>query len=317
VYVKSFAFAVMGFALVGCDAKSPAGASAGASEEQASSVSQTLDRLKELSTARQRGLTQSTPLLPFLVRTTASLRSSPNNAALLAAECVLGLNMAERATYIAQIESDGQKPQEVPLAGHEYSLIVHGSQDELNASCLAAILAWSAQPVLGWTSHGFANEANAGFARTLYTMGRASALIARPVLETLATKVGYTEEQLAVMARDELVKNATSVRALVVAEMARTQALPLSSFVLDFAGASAAPVHFIIPSEFADVSADGFGVKVIRDGVELYGAGFVQGTRYSVETLSSAVAATRTTSTATQSTDSRTAQSAKAEVTTQ
>ncbi len=316
MYVKPLALAALGFALVGCDAKSPAGAGAGASEEQASSISQNLDRLKELSTARQRGLTQSTPLLPFLVRASASLRSQSDDPALLAAECVLGLNLAERAVYLAQLESNGHKPQEVPETGHEYSLLVHGTQDQLNASCLAATLAWSAAPVVGWQSQGFADESNAKQARTLYTMGRASALIARPVLETLATKVGYTEEQLAVMAREELVKNASSLRAIAVAEMTRAQALPLSSFVLDFAGSSD-PVHFIVPSEAADVSAGPFGVKVIRDGVELYGAGFVQGTRYSVETVSSALAATRTTSTATQSTDSKTAQSAKAEVKTQ
>lgn len=311
MYVKPLALAFLGFALVGCDAKS----SAGASEEQASS-SQNLDRLKELSAARQRGLTQSTPLLPFLVRASASLRSSQDDAAVLGAECVLGLNMAERPTFIAQLESNGQKPQEIPEVGHLYSLVVHGTQDQLNASCLAATLAWSAQPVLGWPG-SFSGEVNAKFARTQYSMGRASALIARPILETLATKVGYTEEQLAVIAREELVKNATSLRAVALAEITRTQALPLSGFVLDFAGSSPAPIHFIVPAEAADVSADAFGVKIIRDGVELYGAGFVQGTRYSVETFSSTMATAGTTGATTQSADSKTAQSVNAEVKTQ
>lgn len=283
------ALAVM---LAGCDGPSPAGAGAGAADEQKSAVTQNLDRLKALSQAREQGLTQQTPLLPLLVRAIEPLVTQADDDQVGLAECAQGENPAVRADHMASLTANGIDVASIPVTGNQYSLLVHGTTEQLLASCAGRLVLLSTKPVNGWPNGGFTQEAKermAKYARSLYQMGSFSAALTGPVLNTLSRKMGYTTAELEELARVEWLENAGKLRAANLAEAARINALPLSAFRLDMTG-SAAPVHAINTIDRVDITADQYGVKLVRDGVEVYGAGYVAGTRYMAETVVSSSA---------------------------
>lgn len=245
---------------------------------------QSAERAEQLSIARQKGMTEQTPLLPLVVSVARELVTRSEDTQVYAAECNLGLHIDERPAIIEQIRSLDVDPASIPKEGHAYSRLAHGSVDELNAGCNAYILQSSTNPISGWAG-GFNDPKNHQFARALYSLGLQGEAIAAPIVKVLSTKAGYTVEELRQFARAEFVAKASEIRPLVVEASTRVQQMPLDNFHLDFSGQHPSPVHFTVPSEGVDVSADGFGTKLVRDGVELFGAGYIQGTRYAAETL--------------------------------
>lgn len=294
--------AAVAVALTGCDGKSPAGAAVGASDEQKSAITQNLDRLQELSAARQKGATAQTPLLPLLVDAVRPLVTEPADAATNGAECYVSEDINRRTEALEQLRANGIDPASIPADGHLYSKLVHGTAQQLAASCAGRLLLMSAGPYMGWPAKS--DDRNRAFARNLLVMGTFSESISKPILERLARKAGYTVDELREQARADFLENAGTLRAAALDEVARLQALPLSGFVLDFTGKHPSPVHATYPGEGVDISASGAGITIVASGIEQYGAGFVSGTRYTVETVNTTLAATRTTSTASTTTDS-------------
>ncbi|MGP5895218.1 hypothetical protein ACTXY8_30700 [Pseudomonas aeruginosa] len=284
--------------LAGCDGKaSPAGAGVSSGDEERSVVGEHLDRLKELSVARQKGLVQTTPLVGLVITAAQDLRPTyhgEQNDFLDRAACAIGLDGKEQAEAVRILrESDGIDTDTIPQAGHELSVIVHGTQDENNAACVAYFLAGAVAPATGWPVSGDflsfdpavqAQNAQGAitYARQRYFMVEAATQILQPVVTELARKTGYSVQELGAEARRLLVANAKRDRQILVEQQGAMNSMQIQR---DGTGSSAAPVHYWVTNQGADVAIDGSGPTVTKNGAPWFGQGYLAGTSYSVEAI--------------------------------
>lgn len=290
--MRKHAFALMmGAALLaGCDGKaSPAGAGVSSGDEERSVVGEHLDRLKELSIAKSKGLVQTTPLVGLVVAAAQDLRPTYEGALndfLDRAACAIGQDASQQAEAVRVLrESDEIDTNTIPAQGHELSVIVHGSQAENNAACVAYYLAAAVEPSVGWAAGGFdaaASQQNLKFAQQRYFLAAAATRILQPIVTELSRKTGYSVQELGEEARRLLVANANQARQIVIEEQQNMGALQIQA---DFTGSSTAPVHYLVLNRQADVAIDAGGPTITQAGATWFGQGYLAGTAYSVEAI--------------------------------
>lgn len=320
-----------GFVLAGCDGPSPAGANVSSTTEQRTTVGETLDRLKELSLAKQKGNVEQAMLLPLVIRASQEFRTTFNgekNSYLDQMNCALADDFSPEQKTKAEIvkaltEKDGIDVSAIPEKGHELSRFLHGTRNEHAAGCLAFLWKFTVSPVTGWPRSNSRDPFDMNtdgmrkYATDTYTVAMAAAKSIYPIISQLSEKTGgYTVAELEQATRKMLLENGSDYRAISLQEAARVRELK-GQYTLDMTGKNPAPVHYLVPADSADVSIDGGGIYVVRDGVDWYGRGYLQGTRYSVEAINTNTATmTRSAGTA-QGTESSNSNSTSAEGRTQ
>lgn len=304
--------------LVGCDGKSPAGAGVSSSDETKSEISRNLDRLKELSAQRQKGLTEQTPLLPLLFKAVESTVTplDMSEVGYVGAECKIANDEANRAAVLEELKTAVGPLETIPPTGTPGSLLVHGTRQQLAASCLGRLVALADNPVVGWYGH-FVDERNQKQARTLLASATATEIVASSIIPDVANRVGLTRDELIEAMRTLYLERAIDIRAAAMPELDRVNNLPPGTLSLDFSSSQPAPVHFVVPAEGIDVTADAAGVAMTKHGIPQIGKGYVAGTLYTVETVRSTAATTKTAQKIGSGTSATNNQSTKAEAKTQ
>lgn len=307
--------------LAGCDgSSSPAGAGAGTSETNTSSVNEAVSREKALTVARQNGTAMELQLAGLIIEAAQELRpryQGKFNAQLDSMVCALGLNPQQREKAREGIE---QEIGGVIVPGMELGIFATGTQADFNAACLASFWPGSVQPIIGWpktTAQPFSQEANDELARwganQLVGALATSASLA-PIANSLSKMPGASVEVLRAKAREMLKENGNAYREL-SAQVAREYVGRASEVRLDFSSQSSAPVHLTLAG--FDLQLGPSGALVSQNGTTRFGSGYLEGVRYTVEAVTTSGQTLTRSSSRTTSSESTNASTVNAEARTQ
>lgn len=316
-----FAAVCAALTLAGCDGgSSPAGAGAGTSETNTSSVNEAVAREKALTVARQNGTAMELQLAGLIIEAAQELRpryQGKFNAQLDSMVCALGLDPKQRGTAREGIE---QEIGGVIIPGMELGIFATGTQADFNAACLASFWPLSVQPINGWPqtrARAFSQEANGEMAHwganQLVGALATSASLA-PIANSLSKMPGATVEELRAKARELLTENANAYREL-SAQVAREYVGRDSEVSLDFTGQSPAPVHLTLAG--FDLQLGPSGALVSQNGTTRFGSGYLEGVRYTVEAVTTRGQTLTRSSSRTTSSESANASAVNAEARTQ
>lgn len=297
--------------LAGCDGtSSPAGAGAGTSESTTGAVSEALAREKALTIARQNGTAMEVQLAGLIVEAVQELRPrwrGQFDEGLDNITCGLGLDINRRKEAIDALTPDVG----VIIPGMGLDVINQGTQAENNAACLAYIWADAVRPLNAWprpNARAFSQEANselANWGAQQLAIAVATSQAMAPIANTLSKMPGATTDQLKAKARELVQERGTELR-LQFIDTVKAQAARASEVSLNFTGQGPAPIHFTLAD--MDYQRGPGGALVSRHGTTLFGSGYLEGVRYTVEaTTTSGQSMTRSSSSTTTSEASTTA----------
>lgn len=306
--------------LAGCDGtSSPAGAGAGTSEANSSSVSDALAREKALTVARQNGTAMEVQLAGLIIEAIQELRPRWNgqlNEGLDNTACALGMDISRRQEAIDALAPDVG----VYIPGMGLDVIYKGSQDENNAACLAYLWADLVRPMSAWprpSAPAFSQEATQELASwgamQLGGAVAASKMLA-PIANTLAQMPGATLDQLRARARELIVEQATDIRTYSI-EQVKAFVEMSDEVSLNFTGQGPAPIHFTMVD--MDYQRGPGGALVSRHGTTLFGSGYLESVRYTVEAVTTSGQSMTRSSTQTTASDSTNTNTINAEARTQ
>ncbi|MNF69767.1 hypothetical protein D3C85_812760 [compost metagenome] len=286
----ALAFAV-GSALIlaGCDGtSSPAGAGAGTSETNTSSVSDATAREKALTVAREQGTAQQVQLSALIVTAVQQLRPTWKgqfNDGLDTMACALGLDINRRQEAIEALQPDVG----VIIPGMGLDVINQGTQAENNAACMAWMWADATRPVMGWprtNAPAFSPAANAElrqWAANMLGISLGSSQGLADIAAELAKLPGASTEALAQKARSLLLERANDYRTAYQAKFLELHG-KADSVVIDMTNPTAGP-HFRL--EGYDYQGGPGGGVVTQAGSVLFGEGYLASARYTVEAVAS------------------------------
>lgn len=289
--MKKAAIALAGTALIlaGCEGgSSPVGAGAGNSESNATSTSESVDREKALKQARERETTQEVQLAALIVGAVQEFRPRWNGKtydSLDQMSCGLGLDLNRRGEALEALRRD-LNVSAVAL-GKELSVIAHGTQAENNAACVAWYWQDAVSSKNGWPRPNAPWHTQAGQDELAkwgaFQLGaaRATSISVAQVAQGLAKMPGATLEQLSEKARQLLLKNASDYRQTL--EKMTAEQMAAGGVVLDLTGNGPAPIHFTQGE--LDYQRGPAGALVSRGGAPLFGGGYLEGIRYTVEAV--------------------------------
>ena len=307
-----FAAVCAALTLAGCDGgSSPAGAGAGSSEGSSSTVSEATAREKALTLARQNGMAVELQLPGLIIEAVQELRpryQKQLNQHLDSIVCGLGLEPEKKAEARQVIEKEIG---EIIIPGMELGIFATGEQADFNAACLASIWAASMLPMNGWPS---ADEGMAKWGATQLGIAVGTSQGMAPIANSLSKMPGATVDELKAKARELLTLNANNLRQQ-LGETVRGIAARDGEVSLDLTGSGPAPIHFTLAE--MDYQRGANGSLVSRHGMSLYGNGYLEGARYTVEAVMSSGATMTRNSTSTASADNTNTTNVKAEARTQ
>lgn len=318
----ALAFAV-GSALIlaGCDGtSSPAGAGAGTNESNSSSVSDAMAREKALTVARQQGTAMEVQLTGLIIEAVQELRprwKGEFDVGLDNTACSVGMEPARKDEARKILEEQTGLP---IIPGMELDIFLNGTQDDFNAACLAYLWADVVRPMSGWPrtqARAFSEASNRELAewgahQVAFTMAASQALA--PIANSLSKLPGATLEQLRQKARELVTQQATAIRQR-TKELSLANSQRAAEVSLDFTGSGPAPIHLTLAD--IDYQRGPAGALLTRHGTTVFGSGYLEGVRYTVEAVATSGQSMTKSTTRTTANDSSNTNTVNAEARTQ
>lgn len=304
--------------MAGCDGTpSPAGAGAGTGEGRSSAVSDALARERALESARSRGMVAEVQLAALIVDAAQDFRikvkGKTNNGADQTA-CALGVEPEKQAEFVATLNDPGLG---VVVPGLELGLFITEDQSFFNASCLAFLWAETVKPMNGWprtrahwTSEAGKREA-AQWSANMAGLALGTSRTMAPIARRLAEMPGATTGELRETAKRLLLEDANHLREAFT-EMASATNPRASEVSRNLTGSAPAPVHFTMGA--LDYQHGPAGPLVTQYGTPLFGSGYIESERYTVEAITSSGQSMTQRSTATTSSEASSTATTSAEV---
>ncbi len=306
--------------LAGCDGtSSPAGVGAGTGETKASAVSEGMAREKALEIARQQGTAQEVQLAGLIIEAVQELRprlKGSFNPWMDSVVCGLGHEPERKQEVRAVLEEQGV----IVIPGMELDIFITGEQADFNAACLAYIWADAVRPMVGWprpNAQSFSQEANqelASWGAQQLALALATSQVLAPIANSLSKMPGATVEQLQERARDMVRQNANDLRQQ-VKETVQTVGSRWAEVTLNQTGQGPAPIHFTLAD--MDYQRGPAGALVSRHGTTVFGSGYLESVRYTVEAVTRSGQSMTRSSTTTATTDQTNTSTINAEARTQ
>lgn len=292
--------------LAGCDGKtSPAGAGTGTGETVSIANTEAQARERALTVARENGMAAEVQLVALIVGAVQELRPKFKGSYNTTADswaCGLGMEPEKKAEVRSMIEDELGR---VLIPGMELGLFTTGEKEDFNAACIAHLwdealkpmTAWP-RPSNPWTSPAGKKEMQEWAALQVASVEAASRAIA-PIANSLAQMPGATTDELREKARELLRKNANAIRDDL--KTASIDAIARADQVnINMQPEKPAPIHVIFGN--TDYQRSSIGPVLTRHGTSIFGNGHVEGTRYTVEAITSR-AASMTSGSSTTTTD--------------
>lgn len=298
--IKFLATVLAAMTMVGCDGTaSPAGVGTGSSETSSSGVSEVQERTRALSVARENGTAMEVQLVGLIVEAVQDIRPRYQgnfNSTLDRWACEVGTDFTRKADFLAHIT---QELGQAPVPGSEVGIFATGEAADFDASCMAWAWSETLKPMNGWPRPSAPWQSTAGmiemrgWVADQIVQTEAISKAVAPIANSLSQKPGASIEELRGLARELFIKNATAIRQEYITAI--QSVTDRESISIDQTSQQPAPIHAIWGR--TDYQNGPQGPQITRSGAVVFGGGYAEGTRYSVEAVISR-AATMSTGTA-------------------
>lgn len=293
--------------MVGCDGTpSPAGAGAGTGEGRSGAVSDALARERALESARSRGLVAEVQLSALIVDAAQDFRIKHKgklNSQADQTACALGVEPERQAEFISTLKGPDVG---VVVPGLELGLFMTEDQAFFNASCLAYLWAESFRPTVGWPQPRAPRRSDDGkrelrdWSANMAGLALGTSNTMAPIARHLANMAGATTLELRETAKKLLLRDANSLRETFTAAASKT-ASRSGEVSRNLTGSAPAPIHFTLGE--LDYQHGPAGPQLTRYGTPLFGGGYIDSERYTVEAITSSGQSMTQRSTATTSSE--------------